>query len=538
MTHKKLLATVLFAAMCGQALAVPLGTSVTYQGQLKSGGLPANGTFNLIFTLWDAAGSGTPPVGGNQLGNADNEGATTVVNGLFTVQLNDTNQFGSSAFIGEARWLQISVNGSVLGPRQPLNAAPFAMYALSGPGATGTWTVNGTHIFNSNSGNVGVGVNPPTTKFQVVDDFYVNSSSNFVSVNRTNRIGAEYFGVRAPVTNGYGGMYMETAGTNGLPFYGYATAGVARMWTYYDGAGETWHVNNGGNRLTVDSAGNVGIGTTTPFAPLNVMGSTAAGELVYVRNSSTGRAATFESLGSGSTSACVCYKPSGAALQVISALSTAGVPDAAAPLSILGGGDAELAGGGFLVCGPGNGSNVSIDNNEIMARNNGNSSPLYLNNNGGDVIIAPQGTARVRVLEITGADVAEKFPSVDKPEPGTVMEIDPEHAGQLRIARGAYNTRVAGVVSGANNFPAGTILGNIPGHEDAPPVALSGRVYVHCDATRLAIEIGDLLTTSDTPGHAMKAADRGRAYGAVIGKAMTHLAAGEKGLVLVMVNLQ
>lgn len=45
------------------------------------------------------------------------------------------------------------------------------------------------------------------------------------------------------------------------------------------------------------------------------------------------------------------------------------------------------------------------------------------------------------------------------------------------------------------------------------------------------------MTTSETPGHAMKASDRDRAYGAVIGKAMSELNE-ETGLVLVLVNLQ
>ena len=69
------------------------------------------------------------------------------------------------------------------------------------------------------------------------------------------------------------------------------------------------------------------------------------------------------------------------------------------------------------------------------------------------------------------------------------------------------------------------------------PVALTGRVYCRVDARAGAVEPGDLLTTSDTPGHAMKASDVARRPGAVIGKAMTGLAEGT-GLVLVLVNLQ
>ncbi|MDX2201011.1 MAG: hypothetical protein SF069_18805 [Phycisphaerae bacterium] len=152
--------------------------------------------------------------------------------------------------------------------------------------------------------------------------------------------------------------------------------------------------------------------------------------------------------------------------------------------------------------------------------------------------VLTDGTTRVKVLEITGADLAEKFPTTESAVPGTVMAIDAENAGKLCVARGAYNRRVAGVVSGANDFAVGAVLGNLPGNENAPPIALSGRVYVLCDAASGAIEPGDLLTTSATAGHAMKAVDREQSHGAVIGKAMTSLASGQRGLVLTLVNLQ
>jgi hypothetical protein len=70
------------------------------------------------------------------------------------------------------------------------------------------------------------------------------------------------------------------------------------------------------------------------------------------------------------------------------------------------------------------------------------------------------------------------------------------------------------------------------------PVALTGRVWVCCDATAAAIQPGDLLTTSTKAGHAMKVIDHALAAGAIIGKAMTPLAQGKQGLVLVLVNLQ
>jgi hypothetical protein len=69
-------------------------------------------------------------------------------------------------------------------------------------------------------------------------------------------------------------------------------------------------------------------------------------------------------------------------------------------------------------------------------------------------------------------------------------------------------------------------------------VALTGRVYCLVDASTAAIEPGDMLTTSSLRGHAMRASDLDGSRGAVIGKAMTNLAKGERGLVLVLVNLQ
>ena len=163
---------------------------------------------------------------------------------------------------------------------------------------------------------------------------------------------------------------------------------------------------------------------------------------------------------------------------------------------------------------------------------------LYCTTNGTGLAFRANGTARVDVLEIEGADVAERFPVSEEVQPGLVVAIDPQHPGQLCLARGAYNRRVAGVVSGAGDLPTGAVLGHLAGNEDAPPIALSGRVWAYCDATEQPIEPGDLLTTSDAPGHAMKVTDYARAQGAVIGKAMTGLEQGETGLVLVLVNLQ
>ena len=64
-----------------------------------------------------------------------------------------------------------------------------------------------------------------------------------------------------------------------------------------------------------------------------------------------------------------------------------------------------------------------------------------------------------------------------------------------------------------------------------------GKVYCKVDADHAPIKVGDLLTTASTPGHAMKATDALRAFGAVIGKALQPLQSGT-GLVAVLVALQ
>jgi len=151
------------------------------------------------------------------------------------------------------------------------------------------------------------------------------------------------------------------------------------------------------------------------------------------------------------------------------------------------------------------------------------------------------GTARTRVLQITGgSDLAEPFEIAGAAavEPGMVVAIDPQHPGQLQVATHAYDRTVAGCVSGANGINPGlTMQQEGTPAEGAFPVALSGRVYCWADASYGPLHPGDLLTTSDTPGHVMKVTDYASAQGAIVGKAMTRLDEG-RGLVLVLVTLQ
>jgi hypothetical protein len=149
------------------------------------------------------------------------------------------------------------------------------------------------------------------------------------------------------------------------------------------------------------------------------------------------------------------------------------------------------------------------------------------------------GTTLTTVLTITGgADVAEPFEMSSQDIPhGALVVIDEVNPGQLKLSAEPYDKRVAGIVSGANGVNPGITLHQAGVMEGTQNVALSGRVYALADAANGPIRPGDLLTTSATPGHAMKVTDHTQAQGAIIGKAMTGLSAG-KGLVLVLVTLQ
>jgi hypothetical protein len=204
----------------------PVGPGFTYQGQLKVSGAPANGQFDFVFKLYDAAAAGV------QVGSTITRENVVVANGLFTVKLD----FGVGAFGGGARWLDIAVRpgastGAVtpLTPRQELSPAPYA---------------------------------------SALPNVYTDEGVNFVGVGRNFRVsGNEVFGIRynGP-PNQYGGMYVETSDAAGWPFYGYATNGSFRAWTYYNGETGDWFLYNAGIRLHVPNEGGLRIGPSADYS--------------------------------------------------------------------------------------------------------------------------------------------------------------------------------------------------------------------------------------------------------------------------------
>jgi hypothetical protein len=112
-----------------------------------------------------------------------------------------------------------------------------------------------------------------------------------------------------------------------------------------------------------------------------------------------------------------------------------------------------------------------------------------------------------------------------------------DNDGALRPCNTPYDRRVAGVVSGAGSYRPGIVLDRRPSALARAPIALAGKVFCQVCADSQGIVPGDLLTTAETPGHAMKATDRDRAFGAVLGKALGRLDGGT-GMIPVLVALQ
>ena len=139
-------------------------------------------------------------------------------------------------------------------------------------------------------------------------------------------------------------------------------------------------------------------------------------------------------------------------------------------------------------------------------------------------------------VRLTGADCAEDFDVEDCEmlESGTVMII--ADSERLRASTEAYDTKVAGVLSGAGECKPGIVLGRSSSVSTRRALALTGKVYCKVDASYAPIQVGDLLTTSPTRGHAMKASDHCRSFGAILGKALRALPT-DRGLVPVLITL-
>ncbi len=141
--NKKIRLAVLAALLAGFAQRAPAqGSLFNYQGRLTDNGAPANGIYDLKFTVYDAG------TGGNAIATAITNSAVNVNNGLFNAALD----FGPGVFTGADRWLELGArtNGAgdfaTLSPRQQITPTPYAMFAgnaANAANATNAATLNG-----------------------------------------------------------------------------------------------------------------------------------------------------------------------------------------------------------------------------------------------------------------------------------------------------------------------------------------------------------------------------------------------------------
>jgi Chaperone of endosialidase len=276
--------------LLGALSAMAQGTAFTYQGQLQNNGAPANGAFNLAFTLY-ATNTGGVAVAGPVTNNA-----VGVSNGLFTAAVD----FGPGPWSGETNWLEIAVapngadNFTTLAPRQQLTPTPYAIYAenVSAAGLKGAIAdsqlptnaalLNASQTFsgqNNFSGYVGIGTTNPQAPLEVVGN---NLFPHLDIAAGSNAPYGAFLGLDA------------TAILGGKDYFIFSTGGTAG-----EGQGKLVFKNQttGNYPLVADSSGNVGIGTTSPQAALHVnttssamarFQSSAADADLYLENTSSG----------------------------------------------------------------------------------------------------------------------------------------------------------------------------------------------------------------------------------------------------------
>ncbi|HZM01592.1 MAG TPA: hypothetical protein VFC44_01090 [Candidatus Saccharimonadales bacterium] len=315
---KTLLTLSLWSAMTLSAFAQ--GTAFTYQGQLNSGGSPANGSYDVQFTLFatNAGGSSSAgPVVKTGLG---------VTNGLFTT----TVDFGS-VFNGASNWLELAVrtNGASsfsppLAPRQQLTPTPYAVYAetANASGLTGTLSGNGSGLTNVNATNLTGTVSAANLP---ADAALLDASQTFTGINNFNA--SVGIGTASPSTRldiaGTGNsddarLLVETTGGTLGPQLRLKRGGTGGdEWVFVTDGLANGPVNalqlvqsSAGSRMIVDTNGNFGLGTTAPANRLDVQGSadftgnvgigtTNPSSLLTVSNSSTPSIALIGSGGNG-----------------------------------------------------------------------------------------------------------------------------------------------------------------------------------------------------------------------------------------------
>jgi hypothetical protein len=418
-------------------------------------------------------------------------GLTKVESGYFSTEVNTGNQFGSSAFNGSERWLEIEVkcpSGDTtytrLDDRQKVYPTPYAIYSdkanyssdsdrLDGISSSGFFRTSGGTV----SGNVDINGNLEAERLKVHNYVDVGYCAGMTSDNSNKS------------------MIRDASCEGNQLWIGYNSGSSSSQ---YGGGVRIWDGETGKAIYAINNTVGIGLDSGYPAERLDVNGHINVAYCAGIKSHDK--------------------------KYMIKDASCEG-----SQLWIGHNDGTDKYTGGVRIWDGEEGPGIYVTKNKVgIALSSGYPSETL------DV----NGTTKSKVVKISGGDLAEPFAVVGEPEPGTLVSIDPENVDQLQVSKKAYDRTVVGCVSGANGLEPGVIM-----YQDAlnkagnHPVALSGRVYCKADASYGAIQPGDLLSSSDNPGHVMVVKDYDRAQGAIIGKAMSALEEG-LGLVLVLVTLQ
>ena len=574
------------AALCSLLTATnpasAQGTKFTYQGRLNDAGAPANGAYDLTFQLWNAAAGGSQATGTRTLTNSP----VAVSNGLFTVTLD----FGAGVFTGTSYWLQIATrtNGAAtftsLSSRQELTPTPYAIYAATAPVASNS--VNSASIVDGTIGSADLGANSVNSS-HIVDGQVMNAdlaieAVTSASIRDGTILGADLANGAVNTNNLANDAVTSAKILDGTIIGADLANNTVTSAKVLDGSlvGADLADNTVGSAQLADTislgdaatAGFLNIYKIAGGGPAVTLGGITGGymnlfqddgqvgilldgdsggggiEYIYTADGSIGITLDGESGGAGLISVLNTNGSAKVILDGFNSTTHSGeisVYDSSSTETVeILGGETDGTGAQILLRNAAGGNTIQLDADASGVA----CGYLRLYKSDGTATITLQadysGDGRIitQELQITGgSDLSEQFdihPAQDKLEPGMVVCIDPQHPGELVSSTKAYDRTVAGVISGAGGVKTGMMMGQTGTKADGKhPVALTGRVYVLADAANGTITPGDLLTTSATPGHAMKVTSHGKAQGAILGKAMTGLIEG-KGLVLVLVSLQ
>src|SRR5215204_6173937 len=248
-------------------------TAFNYQGKLNDAGVPASGSYQLQFKLFDA--------GGGQIGATVADVPVTATNGVFSVKLD----FGAAVFTGANRFLEISVRHNAsesyvtLSPREQIASTPYSIRTLSAAQAD-------LSLDSNKLG--GIAASQYVTTTSVGNSFIKNGTvaqtGNFnISGNGTLGGTLQANQIRAQTGTGFYGL-TQTDGTTTLSTYiGGSTSGASGGWLGTPSNSPLYFfTNNSQPQTTLLPNGNFGIGTTSPAVKLDVNGDTV------IRTSGTG----------------------------------------------------------------------------------------------------------------------------------------------------------------------------------------------------------------------------------------------------------